>query len=61
MATPGRLLDHMKNTDDFIYKNVFCLAIDEVDRMLEMGFEEEVKYIAKSIRCKFFFLYHSEF
>lgn len=50
VATPGRLLDHMKNTDDFIYKNVFCLAIDEVDRMLEMGFEEEVKYIAKSIR-----------
>ncbi|CAH2085461.1 unnamed protein product [Euphydryas editha] len=48
VATPGRLLDHMRNTEDFIYKNMFCLAIDEVDRLLEMGFEEEVKQIIKS-------------
>ncbi|CAB3235766.1 unnamed protein product [Arctia plantaginis] len=47
VATPGRLLDHLQNTPDFIYKCVSCLVIDEVDRMLEMGFEEEVKQIVK--------------
>lgn len=45
VATPGRLLDHLQNTGDFLYKNLQCLIIDEVDRILEIGFEEDLKQI----------------
>jgi ATP-dependent RNA helicase DDX18/HAS1 len=45
VATPGRLLDHLQNTPDFLYKNLQCLIIDEVDRILEIGFEQDMKQI----------------
>ncbi|XP_031833170.1 putative ATP-dependent RNA helicase pitchoune [Nomia melanderi] len=45
VATPGRLLDHLQNTPDFLYKNLQCLIIDEADRILDIGFEEELKQI----------------
>ncbi|CAF1098055.1 unnamed protein product [Rotaria sordida] len=45
VATPGRLLDHLQNTNDFMYKNLQCLIIDEADRILDIGFEEEMKQI----------------
>ncbi|KAL7043703.1 hypothetical protein ACKWTF_001631 [Chironomus riparius] len=47
VATPGRLLDHLQNTPDFLYKNLQILVIDEVDRILEIGFEEDMKQIVK--------------
>ncbi|XP_071954727.1 uncharacterized protein [Antedon mediterranea] len=47
VATPGRLLDHLQNTAQFMYKNLQCLIIDEADRILEVGFEEEMKQIIK--------------
>ncbi|XP_038205784.1 ATP-dependent RNA helicase DDX18-like [Arvicola amphibius] len=47
VATPGRLLDHMQNTSGFMYKNLQCLVIDEADRILDVGFEEELKQIIK--------------
>lgn len=47
VATPGRLLDHLQNTPDFMYKNLQCLVIDETDRILDIGFEEEMKQIIK--------------
>ncbi|KAH9639394.1 hypothetical protein HF086_002083 [Spodoptera exigua] len=50
VATPGRLLDHMQNTPDFIFKSCFCVVIDEVDRMLEMGFEDEIKQILRLLQ-----------
>ncbi|XP_042870941.1 ATP-dependent RNA helicase HAS1-like isoform X2 [Penaeus japonicus] len=45
VATPGRLLDHLRNTPDFLYKNMVCLVIDEADRIFDVGFEEEMKQI----------------
>lgn len=45
VATPGRLLDHLQNTPEFLYKNLQCLIIDEADRILEIGFEEDLKQI----------------
>jgi ATP-dependent RNA helicase DDX18/HAS1 len=39
IATPGRLLDHLQNTQGFIFKNLKALVIDEADRILEVGFE----------------------
>jgi ATP-dependent RNA helicase DDX18/HAS1 len=47
VATPGRLLDHLMNTKGFVYKNLLALVIDEADRILEVGFEEEMKAIVK--------------
>eukprot|EP00057_Strongylocentrotus_purpuratus_P011329 XP_011665803.1 PREDICTED: ATP-dependent RNA helicase DDX18 [Strongylocentrotus purpuratus] len=36
-----------RNTPQFMYKNLQCLIIDEADRILEVGFEEEMKQIIK--------------
>ncbi|CAG7845922.1 ATP-dependent RNA helicase HAS1 [Serendipita indica DSM 11827] len=47
IATPGRLLDHLENTPGFVFKNLRALVIDEADRILEVGFEEEMKKIIK--------------
>ncbi|RKP19239.1 ATP-dependent RNA helicase HAS1 [Rozella allomycis CSF55] len=45
VATPGRLLDHLQNTKGFLFKNLQMLIIDEADRILEVGFEQEMKQI----------------
>ncbi|CAE6415436.1 unnamed protein product [Rhizoctonia solani] len=45
VATPGRLLDHLQNTKGFVFRNLKGLVIDEADRILEIGFEEEMKQI----------------
>lgn len=47
IATPGRLLDHLQNTQGFVYKNLKTLVIDEADRILEVGFEDEMRQIVK--------------
>lgn len=52
IATPGRLLDHLQNTAQFLYKNLQCLIIDEADRILDIGFEEEMKQIIKLLPKK---------
>merc|ERR1712226_219291 len=52
VATPGRLLDHLQNTSGFISKNLQCLIIDEADRILEIGFEEEMKQIIRLLPKK---------
>ncbi|KAG6477803.1 hypothetical protein ZIOFF_061235 [Zingiber officinale] len=49
VATPGRLLDHLQNTKEFIYKNLMFLIIDEADRILEANFEEDMKQIFKKL------------
>ncbi|KAH9937468.1 P-loop containing nucleoside triphosphate hydrolase protein [Fomitopsis serialis] len=45
VATPGRLLDHLENTKGFVFRNLKALVIDEADRILEVGFEEEMRRI----------------
>lgn len=52
VATPGRLLDHLQNTPDFLYKNLQCLIIDEADRILQIGFEEDMKQIINLLPSK---------
>ncbi|XP_057304412.1 uncharacterized protein LOC130641571 isoform X2 [Hydractinia symbiolongicarpus] len=52
VATPGRLLDHLQNTNGFVFKNLQCLIIDEADRILEIGFEEEMKQIIRILPKK---------
>ena len=46
IATPGRLLDHVQQkTIDL--RSIELLILDEVDRMLDMGFIDDVKRIIK--------------
>ena len=47
VATPGRLLDHLQNTKGFNYQRSQVLVIDEADRILEQGFEEDMHQIIK--------------
>ena len=47
MATPGRLLDHLENTQGFVFHNLQMLIIDEADAILKIGFEEEMNKIIK--------------
>lgn len=47
VSTPGRLLDHLQNSKGFVFRSLACLVIDEADRILEIGFEEEMRQIIK--------------
>ncbi|KAF7837556.1 DEAD-box ATP-dependent RNA helicase 17 isoform X1 [Senna tora] len=49
VATPGRLLDHLKNTSSFLYTNLCWIIFDEADRILELGFGKEIKEILDHI------------
>jgi ATP-dependent RNA helicase RhlE len=44
VATPGRLLDHLKRGNVRL-DNIQVLVLDEADRMLDMGFLDEVRAI----------------
>ncbi|BES94645.1 ATP-dependent RNA helicase [Nesidiocoris tenuis] len=47
IATPGRLIDHLKNTPSFSLDNVEVLILDEADRMLDEYFQEQMTEIIK--------------
>ncbi|KAL0720346.1 hypothetical protein Bca4012_034945 [Brassica carinata] len=47
IATPGRLLDHLKNTASFVHKNLRWVIFDEADCILEMGYGKETEQIIK--------------
>ncbi|GBG28354.1 ATP-dependent RNA helicase DRS1 [Hondaea fermentalgiana] len=42
VATPGRLIDHVLNTKSVDLDDVEILILDEADRLLELGFHDEV-------------------
>lgn len=48
VATPGRLLDHVTNSAGVTLEDVEFLVLDEADRLLDLGFQEEVNEIIKS-------------
>lgn len=45
IATPGRFIDHMRNSASFTVETVEILVLDEADRMLEDGFADELNEI----------------
>lgn len=49
IATPGRFIDHMRNSSSFAVDNVEILVLDEADRMLEDGFADELDEILRMI------------
>jgi len=48
VATPGRLIDHLLNTASFTLGDIEFLVMDEADRLLELGFQDEITEIIKS-------------
>jgi ATP-dependent RNA helicase RhlE len=48
IATPGRLLDHLEQ-GTMHFRDVIILVLDEVDRMLDMGFLPDVRRIVQHI------------
>jgi ATP-independent RNA helicase DbpA len=50
VATPGRLLDHLNRGLDL--SDLKILVLDEADKMLEMGFEQDLDSILQSLPAK---------
>ncbi|KAL1996836.1 hypothetical protein VTN49DRAFT_7701 [Thermomyces lanuginosus] len=52
VATPGRLADHLDNTKVLDVSSVRWLVLDEGDRLMDMGFEEEIQGIVKKLDAR---------
>ncbi|XP_058127428.1 probable ATP-dependent RNA helicase CG8611 [Anopheles ziemanni] len=50
IGTPGRFCDHIRNTESLKLGNVRWLVLDEADRLLELGYEKDVKEIVSAIQ-----------
>ncbi|KZW02520.1 DEAD-domain-containing protein [Exidia glandulosa HHB12029] len=48
IATPGRLIDHLRNSPQFALDAVDILVLDEADRMLSDGFADELAEIVNA-------------
>jgi ATP-dependent RNA helicase DDX31/DBP7 len=49
IATPGRLADHLDNTKVLDIRNVRWLVLDEGDRLMDLGFEDEIQKIVRKL------------
>ncbi|XP_030378025.1 ATP-dependent RNA helicase dbp2 [Scaptodrosophila lebanonensis] len=49
IATPGRLIDFLENRNTNLQRCTY-LVLDEADRMLDMGFEPQIRKIIEQIR-----------
>ncbi|XP_064420433.1 probable ATP-dependent RNA helicase DDX31 isoform X2 [Latimeria chalumnae] len=54
ISTPGRLVDHIKNTKSIHFGCVRWLVLDEADRILDLGFEKDITVILNALNaaCK---------
>ncbi|GCC33110.1 ATP-dependent DNA helicase DDX31 [Chiloscyllium punctatum] len=51
LSTPGRLVDHIKNTKNICFSRVQWLVIDEADRLLDLGFEKDITVILNALNA----------
>ncbi|KAG5682710.1 hypothetical protein PVAND_012044 [Polypedilum vanderplanki] len=49
VTTPGRLCDHLMHTESMKLENVQSFVLDEADRLLELGYENDVKKVTDTI------------
>jgi len=49
IATPGRLIDFLEGQNTNL-RRVTYLVLDEADRMLDMGFEPQIRKLVSQIR-----------
>jgi ATP-dependent RNA helicase DDX31/DBP7 len=52
VATPGRLVDHLHNTETLDVSNVRWLVLDEGDRLMELGFEKDIQKIVSLLNLR---------
>ena len=52
VATPGRLADHLAQTKALNVSHVRWLVLDEGDRLMELGFEEEIRGIVAKLESR---------
>lgn len=43
VATPGRIIDHLRNSMSVDLDDLAVLILDEADRLLEVGFSAEIR------------------
>ena len=48
VATPGRLLDHLRH-GAFVVDEIATVVLDEADRMLDMGFQDDLQAILEAL------------
>jgi len=48
IATPGRLIDHLRNSQHVYMEDVEVLILDEADRLLSEGFADELTELVKA-------------
>lgn len=58
VGTPGRLIDLYKRKK-LKFNNIRFVVLDEADRLLDMGFFPDIKYLLKAIKTKFQFMLFS--
>ncbi|KAF7687543.1 probable ATP-dependent RNA helicase DDX31 [Silurus meridionalis] len=51
ISTPGRLVDHIKNTLSIAFSAVHWLVLDEADRTLDLGFEKDLTVILNALNA----------
>lgn len=49
VGTPGRILDHIRR-NSFSGRHISMLVLDEFDKSLELGFQEEMSEIVRNVR-----------
>ncbi|KAJ0716140.1 putative RNA helicase [Helianthus annuus] len=47
VATPGRIIDHLSNSLSIDLDDLSVLILDEADRLLELGFEAEIRELVR--------------
>ncbi|KAL9102969.1 MAG: hypothetical protein Q9163_001956 [Psora crenata] len=52
VATPGRMVDHLENTEALDVRDVRWVVLDEGDRLVELGFEDQIKKIMETLNGK---------
>jgi ATP-dependent RNA helicase DDX27 len=52
IASPGRLIDHLANTQGFDLEDIDVLVLDEADKLLEMGFKDELLKVIDYCKSK---------
>ncbi|XP_049849945.1 probable ATP-dependent RNA helicase ddx10 [Schistocerca gregaria] len=52
VSTPGRLLQHSDESPTFTADNLKILVLDEVDQILDLGFEKELNAIIRNLPSK---------
>ena len=50
VGTTGRVMDHLERGNLGDFTDLKCLVLDEADRMLDMGFKEDVDWILECIQ-----------